>query len=274
MRYLNRKEEIKVSSFLLDKIEEGFSVSGPERWKDWNQGWGEVTHDYKETKCFSDLIPVFPTISPKDKYRNILRDRGRFIEVEDSAKEYHDASVFGRKENAFYEYVSPDWSWVDIGCGLFVNSMGLAREFKKINYIGLDWVDSVESLGKEIAKNTGENIYGIKFDMFHPHHISLPKTFCVITSGSMEQLGTNHSKILKWILDIKPKIVIHFEPMYELYSNSVVDFTAKQYSKARNYLRGYLPALQGNNNIEIIKVERGVGCRYHEGETLVVWRPR
>ena len=67
----------------------------------------------------------------------------------------------------------------------------------------------------------------------------------VITIHSIEQLGNSFSPILDYLLYKKPGIVFHLEPIFEFYdSGNDLDDLAIKYHKKKNYLNGYLPALE------------------------------
>jgi hypothetical protein len=100
----------------------------------------------------------------------------------------------------------------------------------------------------------------------------------VYTIGALEQLGDQFVEFTDFLLDKGPAICINCETMDELYDRGdLADYAARQYSKARNYLRGFLThlrALERAGRIDILQVQRTFGSQYHEGYSFVVWRVR
>ena len=100
----------------------------------------------------------------------------------------------------------------------------------------------------------------------------------VITVHSMEQLGTTHHGILDLLLTQFPKLVLHLEPLEELYDkNSLFDQMAMTHHRQREYLSGYLTRIRqlaAEGRVELI-VERRLnfGSTWHEAYSLLVWRP-
>ena len=124
------------------------------------------------------------------------------------------------------------------------------------------------------------NINGILFDMFHPdYNMNLEQNALVLTIGSLEQIGDNHQKFIDFLINKKPKLCIHVEPIYELYDeNNLIDNIAMRFHKNRNYLINFLPTmlnLEKENKIDIIKINRmKFGSIFHDGWSMTVWSPK
>ena len=86
-------------------------------------------------------------------------------------------------------------------------------------------------------------------------NIPLDMGTAVITIHSMEQLANSFQPILNYFLSQKPGIVFHLEPILELYDpEDPFDILAIQYHKKKNYLNGYLPALEELEQKKLIKI--------------------
>ena len=101
----------------------------------------------------------------------------------------------------------------------------------------------------------------------------------VLTFSAFEQMGTEFGPMLKFLLEKKPSLVLQAEPLHELFdSRNPVDLLAIRFAEKRNYLRGYLPALQKlerEGKIKIEKVQRiEFGSLFLDGFSYCVWRPR
>lgn len=120
------------------------------------------------------------------------------------------------------------------------------------------------------------DIVGEKFDLFEPSDtFRLGGNSAAITIDSMEQVGGQFDKFLSFLLNNKPRVCIHIEPVYEAYDqDNLYDYLAAKYSEKRGYLRGYLTRLeelQQQGELKLKKIKRYGGNIYHEGWAIIVW---
>ena len=95
---------------------------------------------------------------------------------------------------------------------------------------------------------------------------------------ALEQVGERFRPFLDFILEKRPKRVVHVEPMLELYDPALPhDALAIRYHQQRKYLTGLLPhlrSLEQAGSIRLLKVQRlKFGSRFHECFSLVAWEP-
>lgn len=94
----------------------------------------------------------------------------------------------------------------------------------------------------------------------------------VVTFHALEQLGKNFRPFLNFLLEAKPKVIIHVEPLIELYEDNLLDYLAVQYHRKRGYLEGYLEAVI-NSGAEILELKRNhFGSLYHDAYSVLVWK--
>jgi hypothetical protein len=150
---------------------------------------------------------------------------------------------------------------------------------KNLNLYGTDWAKSSQKIINQINKSLNLNINPINLDFFNPDYgIDVPSDSVFYTVASFEQIGENFEKIVNFIINKKPELCIHMEPIDELLDgNNLVDFLSIKYFRKRNYLKGYLPyleSLEKQNKIKIIKKQRIFsGSHFIEGHSLIVWKP-
>ena len=94
----------------------------------------------------------------------------------------------------------------------------------------------------------------------------------------MEQLGSRYQPFLEYLLENRPQICVHLEPIVELYrEGNPLDQAAIRYHERRGYLAGFLTTLktlEASGKISLLKVQRlFFGGFYHEGYSVVVWKP-
>jgi len=178
----------------------------------------------------------------------------------------------------FKKYLSGFETIYELGAGSCQNLLMLSELYPNKELYGLDWTNVTTEIADYIASSLGRNIKGYLFDMMEPPaNISLKPGSAVFSIHSLEQIGNQHEKLLSFILNSSAGIVVHYEPILELYDeNNLLDKLALIYSDKRNYLNGYLNKLRDlerQNKIEIIEARRPhLGGVIHEA-SLVVWRP-
>jgi len=270
-RFLSFEERELLLFDILGIIFNGnLSESGPEKHAVWDRGWRENLLEYSLTGDPNALIPKFVRRGvPK-------RLNGTFI----LPLSEHFESDFVRvmRDVLFRKYFFDIESLYEFGCGTGTNLLAAASILPKVKLHGLDWSISSTKLIKLLGAKKNLNIQEHLFDMFIPDQtLPLNAGDGVLTIGALEQLGSNFDEFLNFLLQKSPKICVHCETMNELYDQSnVMDFVAIEYSKARNYLWGFLTALrklEAIGKLKILHTQRVFGSQFHEGYSFVVWSP-
>ena len=96
--------------------------------------------------------------------------------------------------------------------------------------------------------------------------------------ASLEQTGEEFEKFLDFLVQAKPNLVIHIEPIEELLDeNNLLDLLSIKYFRKRHYLKGllsYLRMLESRKSISILESRRTfVGSFFIDGYSLIVWKP-
>lgn len=239
----------------------------------WDRGWGEILAAVK-AQGLSDAL-----LRPQYFRHNELRLLGDYAHVDDPQFEYE--FYLAARKVLFRKYLAGLDGVIEFGCGTGTSLVLLAKIFSHLALIGCDWARPSQELMAIIAQETRSNLRGHWFNMLTLEGASdLPKSpNCgIITMHSMEQLGENFDRFLDFLIGSDPRICLHVEPIVELYDESMLfDNLAIRYHKKRNYLSGFLQALRrlaDARRIEIIEQRRlGLGSLFHEGYSVIVWRP-
>jgi len=267
----------KRDKIILDtvkRINSNLSRSGEKRKPEWNDGWGENLNDFIASN-FSEnsLIPKYYRPS------QVKRWQGNYIFTESLSFEYDFFEVL--RLIVFEAFLNSSKEVYEFGCGSPHNLVALSHLFPDLNLHGCDWSKSAVSICELLREKNNMKIQGHLFDFFNPElneKFELENTF--LTCGGLEQVGSNFDAFVDFILEKSPEKVIHLEPISELYaddSENLFDYLAKSYHESRNYLNGYLTHIQNLEKKGLAKIE-GVqripfGGQFHEGWTLIVWRP-
>lgn len=225
-----------IKSDMLLQILKGIEAGRPTGQKEkWDKCWAES----------ESLVPPYYNST-------VVRENGEYKEVPSGYEYERFKSIRGE---VLDKYCPQGFS--EFGCGNGHNLVGRSA-------IGYDWSEAA------VQKLNAVGQKAEVFDMFRPRKVQVPNA--LVTIHSMEQLGKNWQPFLNFILEVKPKIIVHIEPLIELYEDTVFDFLAVMYHRRRAYLEGYLPAVKEVG--EIIELRRCYfGNMFHEANSVLVWRP-
>ena len=154
----------------------------------------------------------------------------------------------------------------------------MASLYPEKRYCGLDWAAASKEIVDAMARRYGWQMTGRVFDFFRPDpRLFIEPESVVFTLGALEQTGANWEPFLDYILQFKPALCVHIEPVVEWYSTSAPDSAAAALHHARGYWSGFfarLLALRAEGRAEILKMKRtGFGSQYIEGYSQIIWRP-
>jgi SAM-dependent methyltransferase len=244
--------------------------AGSHRINDWNNGWNENNLEFERTKSTYSLIPKY-----FGKYKFIRFDN-KFKKVLSLNCELNTLRVlqiyllekYCNNINNFYEF----------GCGTGHNLFAISEFINKGNYFGFDWSNPPRNIFNNINKFYNKNFSFDNFDFVNPNEdIKILTDSVVFTFAALEQIGEKHDKFIDYLVQNKPTICIHLEPISEvLDKNDLLQDLSIKYIEKRNYLSNFynnLKKLEENNKIEIIDVARTtIGSYFIEGYSLIVWK--
>jgi len=269
-RTISNKDQLKINLDILKKLKKNsFTKSGSKKKIIWDKGWNENYVLYK--KDLKKLLPKYYR-----KTNRFFRIRGKIIysqnyKFDAEFQEVIHLTVISR-------YLKNIKNIYEFGAG---SGNVIARLMKNLNmnfqFYASDWSEvSVNILKKINIKR--KKIKTFLFNFFNPNqNISIEKKSLIITNGALEQTGTKYEKFVKYLIKNKPKIVINFEPLVELYdNNNFNDHVLRLYAKKRNYLSNYIEYLKKLEQIKLLKIidlKRVGGGAMQETFSFVVWRP-
>lgn len=266
-----RRDEIILET-LKWVLEGEFSVSGKHRLPDWERGWNENLERFERGgHRLEDLIPKF--IRP----RPLIRVDREYAETETADFEWRFFQLYRRW--IFETFFKDAAAIYEFGCGPGHNFPPLAELYPDKPLFGLDWAEPAVRLVNRLAETHGLNLEGRRFDFFHPDEgFQIRPGGGVLTICALEQMGVHFEPFLDYLLRQRPAVCVHMEPAGEWYDpDHLVDYLALLYHRKRGYLSGFVPrleALRDGGRIEIPHQTRPrFGSRFHEGYSLVVWRP-
>jgi hypothetical protein len=255
---------------VIDVLNKDITCSGEHRINEWENGWSENLQNFKKLKDIKYLIPKY-----HGKY-NIARWMGDVVtsEISDFDYKIHICMV----DAILQHYLKDCKNIYEFGCGSAYHLIRLNNFNSDFILHGSDWAHTSQKIIKEINDILDININMFNFNFFNPDfNINLGENSGIYTIAALEQVGENFKAFVDYLLNKKPSICIHLEPIDELLDeNKLIDKLSIMYFRKRNYLKGFLPyleELEREDKIEIIKKQRiFTGSYFIEGHSLIVWR--
>lgn len=268
------KERDNIIMMVLQTLSsDNVQKSGPHRAKDWVRGWAENEKELSITKNFDSLIPKYFGKFP------FVRWKQQFIKPVNKSFEYNMAKILQywmfekhfKNVDAIYEF----------GCGTGHNLFRAQEVNPAAKIYGLDWATSSQGNIKKINNLFNKNFGSHNFDFFNvDKDYKLQKNSGIYTFAALEQVGRSHVDFLEYLLEQKPSVCVHIEPIAEMLnpSSDFVDYLSVAYFQKRNYLLGFtktLDNMEASGKIEIIQKQRSfIGSFFVDGYSIVVWRPK
>lgn len=269
---LDESAQQRIRAEVAAEIERGFTMVGEHRAGVWRDAWQDHLDDFvRSGHALEALNPRFVGGTP------VLRWQGSYAEGVTPRFELAFLQIF--RDWLFRTYLSDVDHLYEFGSGSAFNVAAYARLFPAIGITALDWAPAAVVLADLLHTKHGMRIAGQRFDFFAPDQgLDLSAEGGVLTMCALEQIGDRFGPFLGYLLDKRPKRVVHIEPILELYDPaSPHDALAIRYHSQRNYLTGLLPFLQGlarEGRIHLQRVQRlRFGSRFHECFCLIVWEP-
>ncbi len=259
---------LKIIKTLLDPR---LIKAGKHRQDQWEKGWAENLELYIKYGKES----IIPRYFGK---HNIVRWKQQFLIPISANFEYNMLAVI--QYWLFDKYLRSSNSIYEFGCGTGHNLVRVREVNSSANVWGLDWARSSQEILKKMRSERSDpklNFYN--FDFFNPGtNFKLNKKSAIYTVAALEQIGNNFQPFIDYLLENKPEICIHIEPIAELLDpNNLTDYLSILYFKKRNYLNGYLSKLQELESMGKIKIHKAlrsfIGSLYTEGYSIIVWSP-
>lgn len=256
----------------LKRIEsDKIKVGTPERTPVWEAGWSENLQELKRTHSLDALMPRY---FRKGQPFRLFQD---FIYSDNYKLDFELGKIIKR---AYFNHYFEDFNTIyEFGCGTGFNLVELSRLFPDKLLFGCDLTIASTDILSILNSEFNIPVQGRQFDFIAPDYsFHLEKNSAVYTAAALEQIGEQYEAFLEYLLSEKPALVLHLEPLEELYDeNNLIDYLAKRFHENRHYLKGYytrLKQLESEQKVEIMAARRTYFGNFNdESYSLLVWRP-
>lgn len=158
-------------------------------------------------------------------------------------------------------------SVVELGCGYAQNLYLLWSKYKDRKFLGGELCANAIELANALLKKC--KMITVKyFNFYDPRTydiiLSMQPPILLFTHFALEQLPSAKC-FVETISNYRDRIksVIHFEPVVELYGDSILGLLQRKYTEINDYNRDLYACLQKTAGIEIIEIGEKFGGMYH-----------
>jgi len=268
---LDEQEKDEVIIKIIDTLLDPYLVySGPHRLNQWEEGWGQNLSELNNGLASE-------SISPRYFGKYVINRLGQnFIKA--VSPDFEKNMLYIILYYVFDKYLREVDNIYEFGCGSGHNLLKAHSVNPSANLYGLDWTKASQKILKQIAESgLVKNIQGFNFNFFNPDsNIKIENNSAIYTVAALEQTGDNYKEFISYLLQNKPKLCLHIEPIAEvLDEKNLIDNLSIKYFTKRNYLNGflgYLQKLEAEGALKIHDVRRTfIGSMFIEGYSIIVW---
>lgn len=201
--------------------------------------------------------------------------------VENRVLEMNAAEYFKYRLAAIFSIVEPHLSPAirvcEFGCGQGPNLFFFKWKYPAARYAGYDFDEEGIELARFLNHRFGLDVQFNVLNMVHPS--SEPECDLIFTYCSMEQVKYDTERVLAYFCRLRPKRVIHIEPVYEFYSRVGLgrDFFCRRYIRRADYqdrLYTTLKRMESQRVLQVMEARRlGFSGNPLNESSLMIWRP-
>jgi len=166
------------------------------------------------------------------------------------------------------------------GSGNIILSLSKDEALKNANFYAGEYAQNGIDLIKSVAEKENINIIVGKSDFTADKimDFAIPNNSVLFTSFAAICVPKLNDKFLDNILDLKPALIVNFEPCYEYYEeNTILGLMQKKYIELNDYntnIASLLHKWHEKGKIKILDVRKNIfGSNPFLPASIIVWRP-
>lgn len=246
--------------------------AGTARHREWQDGWATHIDRIEKGEGRGALVPGYFGKYP------VIRWQRELIAPLNRHFEYRSLAVI--EDWLFDKYLRQVSAVYEFGCGTGHNLLRVRDVNPHAVLWGLDWAEASQRIiARWPAAGIDGNCRASRFDLFAPDRdFKLAPDAAVLTVAALEQVGERFGPFIDYLLDQRPALSIHIEPIAELLdSDNLLDYLSLAYFKRRNYLAGFLADLRARERDGRLRIHlarrTSIGSLFIDGYSVVVWSP-
>jgi len=179
------------------------------------------------------------------------------------------------------KYLEEGISLIEFGAGYGskILNLSLLKPFKNTSMTAGELTLNGQKIIKKLSDNMNKNVKSIYCDLgaLDFSEINIPENSIIFTSYSAHYVPFLNKNFVEKMLSLKPKVVIHFEPCYELNSSkSKFELMCKKYIEINDYNRNLFSVLKANEKEEKINLfykKNIIGSNPFLPISVIEWSP-
>jgi hypothetical protein len=253
----NKKKFIKNTSSILREFDE-------EKWK-------QILPIIKKKNISIDDVDNF-FVNYKKKRKFFYKNKIYFGNNKDIINKH--INYYHKIINKFY---SPEDTIIELGAGYGSKLIRLKKKkpFVNAKMIGLDISKNGQIALKLLSKNKIKTGY-CNFFNYEIKNITIPKNSIIFTSYALHYVPKYNEKIVVFFKKMSPKIIINFEPIFEINNKFKINKKIQNYINKNNYNQNFLSCLlnaEKKNKIKILKIEKNIlSVNYLLPISMIIWK--
>lgn len=199
------------------------------------------------------------TLEDADSFVNtdattLIFNKGQFelLNLKEASALYYDL-VFNTCEK-----YAPSKSIVELGCGYGSVILNIAQKMKnkEFDFLAADLTTSGSLCAQRIAEMENIQLKTGWCDFSNPDvtNLNIPQNSIIFTSYALHYIKGIPQDFINFILSTKPKAVIHFEPLAELFDNSLYGLMKRKYMQVNDYNMSMLSTLKEYEKKGMLKI--------------------
>ena len=160
------------------------------------------------------------------------------------------------------------------GYGSKILNIGKRKAFQKVPLFAAEFTKNGIKLMSKIAKKENKNLeVGFcDFEHFLLQGINIPENAIIFTSYSLHYIPKLNKNFFNFIKQIKPKVVFHFEPCYEYYSDlKLFGLMCQRYTQLNDYNINMATIFENNKEINYSVYKNKIGSNPFLPISIIKW---
>ncbi len=232
-----------------------------------------------KTKPDVDIVGINKILMPENDAPIVSLINNSFYLTKPNLIEKEHINIYSK---ILSKYIDNSDALVELGAGYGSKILTLSKikSFSKLNLFAGELTVSGQRLIKLISQNMGKKI-SVGFCDFRTLNFSklnIPENSIIFSSYAAHYVPYLKDQYVEKILQLKPKIVVHFEPLYEIQTEKTIfESMCKKYIEINDYNRNLYSQLikaQKNKKIELKIKKNVIGSNPFLPISIIEWSPK
>ena len=256
-----------------NNYQEEISFNDLSKYSAWPARLLSLEHFPTRQKSKEEVLREYQTEKWNDLYQAVIKTGSPTLEMVESLSEnpdeispYADSdrlflttnkNILERHLELYHKVLEPHCkgaaALVELGAGYGSKILGLAKRqpFSDMQLVGAELTENGRNIMNLLSQSGKKNIKvgSCDFDSLTIDPNLIPKNSVIFTSYAAHYVPELSMDFADFLLQLEPKAIIHFEPVYELFSSdSIYELMCRRYMEINDYTRNLMSVI--NHSVE------------------------